>query len=48
MQHNSVQKKYLKNYSIFLLNESLTQSPLILTNSVVDTHKPENKSVFCH
>ena len=33
---------------MFSLNISLTQSPLILINSFVDTHKPENKSVFCH
>ena len=33
---------------MFLLNKSLTQSPLILTNSLVDTDKPENKCVFCH
>ena len=48
MQHNSIQKKKKKseNYSMFSLNKSLTQSPLIPTNSLVDTHKPENKSVF--
>ena len=47
MQHNSIQKKKKsENYSMFSLNKSLTQSPLIPTNSLVDTHKPENKSVF--
>ena len=46
MEHNSIQK-LSENYSMFSLNKSLTQSPLILTNSFVDTHKPENKSMFC-
>ena len=47
MQHNSI-KKSSENSSMFLLNKSLTQSPLILTNSLADTHKPEEKPVFCH
>ena len=47
MQQNSIQK-ISENYSVFSLNNSLTQSPLILTDSFVDIHKPENKSVFCH
>ena len=47
MQQNSIQKKS-ENYSMFSLNKWLTQSPLILSNSLVGTHIPENKSVFCH
>ena len=33
---------------MFSLNKSLTQSLLILTISLNDTHKLENMSVFCH
>ena len=44
----TVYKKISENYLMFLLNKSLTQSPLNLTNSLVDTHKPETKSAFCH
>ena len=44
MQHNSIQK-LSENHSVFLLNKSLTQSPLILSNSLVDTHEPQNKSI---
>ena len=47
MQYNSIQK-VTENYSMFSLNKSLTQSSLILTNRLVDTHKPENKSMFFH
>ena len=45
MQHNSIQK-ISENYSMSSINKLLTQSTLILTNSLADTHKPENKSVF--
>ena len=44
----TVYKKISENYLMFSRNKSPTQSPLILTNSLADTHKPENKSVFCH
>ena len=47
MQHNSKQKKS-ENYSMFSLKKLLIQSTLILSNTLDDTHKPENKSVFCH
>ena len=47
MQHNIIQK-ISENYMMFSLNKSLTQSPLTLTNSLVDTDKPKNESVFCH
>ena len=33
---------------MFSLNKSLTQSTLIVTNNLVDTHKPENESAFCN
>ena len=39
MQHNIIQK-ISENYMMFSLNKSLTQSPLTLTNSLVDTDKP--------
>ena len=39
-QHNSIQK-ISENYSVFSLNKSLTQSPLILTYRIVGTYKPE-------
>ena len=47
MQHDCIQKVF-ENYSMFSLSKSLTQSPLLLTNSLVDTHKSESNSVFCH
>ena len=47
MQRNTIQK-ISENYSIFSLSKLLTQSPSILTNSLAYTHKPENKSGFCH
>ena len=46
-QRNSM-KKISENYLMFSLNRSLTQSSLNLTNSLLDPHEPENKSVFCH
>ena len=47
IQKNSIQEISGIN-SMFLLNKSLKQSPLILTKSLVDSHKPEYQSVFCH
>ena len=47
MQHNIIQK-ISENYSMLSLNKSQKQSPLILTNSLVDTHKSENKHEFSH
>ena len=33
---------------MFTFSKSLIRSPLILTNSLIDTRKSETKSVFCH